>query len=534
MDDAAGSSHPLDLSEQHQDDEQPIATIRRLLFAAETDRIDQLESEKSRLEDDIAVLQARLNVLQAEMAAAEARLRQQTDALASGIDGVIAHKAAAAPEEMAEALGPVMAGAIRVQERRSRDDLVDAVSPVLSEAIQVQIRDSRQSLVEALFPIIGEMAQRYIGEFFRELQRNIDARLKTGIGPQRMARQAQARLRGVAVSELEIRDALPFHVREIFVIQSGSGLLLARNGSDDVDADEGVDSDLISGMLTAVREFMHDSFGHQGGTDPMDEIQYGEQRIIIQDGRLCYLAVVLSGIEPPGFRAELRRYLNRLQAEQRELLENFSGDMSELGELPQSVGRLAIELESMSPPDEEPKPLTKGQKRLLALGGLGGLVLLALACFYLQFTLALLPLAFGNPSSTPTATASPTATATFTPTITPSSTATATATPTLTATATASPSSTPTATATALPTATIEPFAVRVNRPVWAFAEPDLASTQTTVLEAGLPVTIITYADPWLLVEWQTDLGPQRGWLSIRWVDFSGTPPAELQLTPQP
>ena len=76
MDDAAGSSHPLDLSEQHQDDEQPIATIRRLLFAAETDRIDQLESEKSRLEDDIAVLQARLNVLQAEMAAAEALLRQ--------------------------------------------------------------------------------------------------------------------------------------------------------------------------------------------------------------------------------------------------------------------------------------------------------------------------------------------------------------------------------------------------------------------------------------------------------------------------
>ena len=49
-----------------------------------------------------------------------------------------------------------------------------------------------------------------------------------------------------------------------------------------------------------------------------------------------------------------------------------------------------------------------------------------------------------------------------------------------------------------------------------------------------MPVTIITYADPWLLVEWQTDLGPQRGWLSIRWVDFSGTPPAELQLTPQP
>lgn len=532
MDDAAGSNHPLDPSGQHQDDEPSIATIRRLLFASETERIDQLESEKSRLEDDISILEARLNVLQAEMAAAEARLRQQTDALVSGIDDVIAHKAAAAPDEMAEALGPVMAGAIRVQERRSRDDLVDAVSPVLSEAIQVQIRDSRQSLVEALFPIIGEMAQRYIGEFFRELQRNIDARLKTGFGPQRIARQAQARLRGVAVSELEMRDALPFHVREIFVIQSGSGLLLARNGSDGDDAAQGVDSDLISGMLTAVREFMHDSFGHQGETDPMDEIQYGEQRIIIQDGRLCYLAVVLSGIEPPGFRAELRRYLNRLQSDQREILENFSGDMAELGELPQSVGQLAAALEGMIAPDEGPKPLTTGQKRLLALGGLGGVLLLALACFYLQFTLALLPLAFGDPTPTSTATASPTATATATSTATPSPTATATATATPTASVT--PSSTPTVTFTPMPTMTVEPFSVRVNRPVWAFAEPDLTSAQTAVLEDGLPVTIVTYADPWLLVEWQTDLGPQRGWLSIRWVDFSGTPPAELHLTPRP
>lgn len=532
MDDAAGSSQPLDLSGLHQGNEPSIAAIRRLLFASETDRIDQLESEKSRLEDDISILQVRLNVLQAEMAAAEARLRQQTDDLASGIDDVIAHKAAASPEGLAEALGPVMAGAIRVQERRSRDDLVDAVSPVLSEAIQVQIRDSRQSLVEALFPIIGEMAQRYIGEFFHELQRNIDARLKSSFGPERFARRANARLHGVPVSELEMRDALPFHVREIFVIQSGSGLLLARDGSGEDDVDEGIDSDLISGMLTAVREFMHDSFGRQGETGPMDEIQYGEQRIIIQDGRLCYLAVVLSGIEPPGFRAELRRYLNRLQSDQHEVLENFSGDMSELGELPQSVGRLATDLAGMIAPDEGPKPLTKGQKRLLALGGLGGVLLLGLACFYLQFTLALLPLAFGDPTPTPTATTLPTATVTATSTATPNPTATATT--TATPTATTSPSSTPTATFTLMPTMTVEPFAVRVNGPVWAYEEPDLASAQVAVLEDGLPVTIVTYANPWLLVEWQTDLGPQRGWLSIRWVDFSGTPPADLLLTPQP
>lgn len=523
MDDVAGTG-PLEPSPGHdQGDEPSISSIRRLLFAAEIERINQLEDEKTRLETDIAALKARLDVLQADMAAAEARLREQTAMLAADIDDVIANKAEESPEEMAEALGSVMAGAIRVQERRSRDELVDAVSPVLSEAIQVQIRDSRQSLVEALFPIIGEMAQRYIGEFFRELQRNIDARLKSSFGPARAARRASARLRGVDAADLEMRDALPFSVREVFLIQSGSGLLLAHAGSD-----ASLDSDLIGGMLTAVRSFMHDSFNRTELTEPMDEIQYGEQRIIVQDGRHCYLAVVIRGIEPPGFRAELRRFLNRLQSEEHQVLQNFSGDMTELERIPQSVDKFAGDLQALAPADEGPKPLSRGQKMILALGGLGGVLLLGLACFYLQFTLALLPVAFGDP--TPTATQ--TATATPTPTLTPTASPTPTATPTFTSspTPTYTPSPTPTERATDASTETPIPFTVVTNRSVWAFSDPDLASDQVGTLETGTPVTIITFDDPWLLVEWQSSLGPRQGWLAIRWVDFSGTPPPELPL----
>lgn len=523
MNDAAGTGHPDHSPDHSQDDESSISSIRRLLFAAEIERINQLEDEKSRLEADLAALQARLDVLQADMAAAEARLRGQTEAMAADIDDIIAVKAKESPQDMAEALGPIMAGAIRVQERRSRDELVDAVSPVLSDAIEVQIRDSRQSLVEALFPIIGEMAQRYIGEFFRELQRNIDARLKSGFGPERAARRVTARLRGVETAELEMREALPFTIRELFLIQTGSGLLLARAGSD-----AALDSDLISGMLTAVRSFMHDSFNRTESPEPMDEIQYGEQRIIVQDGRQCYLAVVIRGIEPPGFRAELRRFLNRLHSNEYKVLQDFTGDMSELGSIPQTVDKFATDLQALAPAAQGPKPLSRVQKIVLTLGCLGGLLMLALACFYLQFTLALLPVAFGEPSPTVTLTATPTPTQTQTPTPSPMPTATPTYTPSPTSTTTPMP--TATERPTDLPTETPIPFTVVTNRPVWAFSAPDLLSSQVGSLETGTPVKIITFADPWLLVEWQSSTGPREGWLSIRWVDFSGTPPPDLQI----
>lgn len=527
MDDVAGhgpiNSSPL----PHTDDEPSLSSIRRILFATESERIDLLEAEKSRLEAELSELQARLSALHNDLAAAEARLRDQTVALAADIDEVIARKAENAPEEMAEALGTVMAGAIRVQDRYARDDLVDAVSPVLSQAIQVQIRESRQSIVEALFPIIGEMAQRYIGEFFRELQRNIDARLKSTFTPEQAARRATARMRGVSAADLEMRDALPFNVVEIFLIQGGSGLLLARTGSD-----EAVDSDLISGMLTAVRSFMHDSFGQQEGHDPMDEIQYGEQRIIIQDGRLCYLAVVIRGIEPAGFRAELRRYLNRLHSSHHTVLQDFDGNMVALADIPETISRLNDDLAAMVPVTEGPKPLTRGQKAILALGGLGGLLLIALACFYLQFTLALLPLAFSDPTPTPTLTHTPTPTSTITAsptqTATPTATITPTATPTATMTATPAATSMPTDT----PIATAIPFSARTNRTVWAFSQPDLTSPQVAPLESGTALSVITYEDPWLLVKWETSTGPQEGWLSIRWVDLIGTPPPDFPARP--
>lgn len=525
MDNSAGSG-PFDMPPVNTpDDDNSITSIRRLLFAKEIDRIDQLEREKTGLEAEIAALQERLVALQADMTAAEARLHDQTTAIATEIDSIIAHKAQEAPENMAIALGSVMAGALREQEKHSREDLVDAVSPVLSDAIKIQIRESRQSLVEALFPIIGEVVQRYVGEFFRELQRNIDARLKSTIGPERVARRANARLRGIPASELEIRDSLPFTIREIFLIQTGSGLLMAHGGSD-----QAIDSDLISGMLTAVRSFMHDSFNQQETTNPVDEIQYGEQRIIIQDGRLCYLAIVIGGIEPPGFRSELRRYLSRLHSGRYAELEAFDGDNSMLGNLPETLDQLSTDLATMVPPIEEPKPLTRGQKVILALGGLGGLLLLGLACFYLQFTLALLPVAFGDP--TPTVTMTATSTPTYTPTATDSPTATPTPTHTPTPTSTSTPTSTPSPTPTNTPTATIIPFSVVTNRPVYAFSEPDLTSEVIAPIEANTPVEIISYDNPWLLVEWQSVTGIQQGWLSVRWVEMSGTPPPELQIQP--
>ena len=106
-----------------------------------------------------------------------------------------------------------------------------------------------------------------------------------------------------------LRDALPFQVAEIFLVHRESGLLLLHSVAGPI-ADPALptaedNADLVSGMLTAIRDFAQDAFG-RGQEGQLDEIQYGNRRILIEACQHVYLAAVVDGIEPAGFRAKLR------------------------------------------------------------------------------------------------------------------------------------------------------------------------------------------------------------------------------------
>jgi len=438
---------------------------------------------------------------------------------------ILGHKSQADAEGLVARVTPVMGEMIRRTVHDSRDEMAEALGPVMGEAIRVQIRDSRQDMVEALYPVIGESVQRSVVEALRELQRNIDARLKTVLKPQTLRRTLQARLRGVSASQLALRDALPFSVENIFLIQPGSGLLLAQSQA----GKETVNSDLVSGMLTAIRDFVHDSFGQGQADKELDEIQYGNQRIVIQSGQVVYLAVLIDGIEPEGFRARLHDFVSELRVHHERALREYAGDPTTLPDLQPGLDRLLIDLGSLT------QPAKQGRKRrwsLMTVALIGSMLLGAVCCFYLYFTVKLLPIVFPGPAATatPTATVVPTAQ----PTSTPMPTATNTTTPT--ATRTPVPTSTATATATAAiaPEPMLEPITGIMTGHVWVRPAPDKAAPLNTVVLRGTQVTIIAvYGTDWVELEWVGQRGLQRGWIPAQWVSTVEVIPPEL-ITPFP
>ena len=209
-------------------------------------------------------------------------------------------------------------------DRRFTDDdaLIARIAPVMGDAIRHAIRESREEMVEALYPIIGQLVVRAVAEAVRELARSVDARMRSALRPGAYLRQWRARLSGVSGGELALRQALPFQVAEVFLIHRESGLLLSYLTRDPVMP---ADMDVISGMLVAIRDFTADAFG-RGQSESLDEIQYGQRRVLIEATELAYLATVVDGYEPMGYRAQMRTLLTHIQAMRERDLRRYDGD----------------------------------------------------------------------------------------------------------------------------------------------------------------------------------------------------------------
>lgn len=402
--------------------------------------------------------------------------------------------------------------------RRNLEDpgaLAEAVSPILGDAIRRNIRESRDEMVESLYPIIGQLIGRSVAESIRELARTIDARMRTSFSPAFVLRRLRARAAGVSDAELMLRDALPFRVREIFLIHRENGLLLLHL-ADPLSGAQ--DSDLVSGMLTAIRDFVQDAFG-RGAEGELDEIQYGSQRILLQAARHAYLAVVIEGIEPPGFRGILREHLMGVESTFHDVLAEFDGDVRALRPAEADLAPLLAAGEASAPGTSG---MTAGQKRIV-------IVLAALLTFCGVVTCVGATLAARNALSRPAYIVVVTATAGLTntpsPTFTPTQTPTATFTATPTSTATPTPTPTLTATATPTQTATPEPTPFVTVRQANAYIRsgPDIDAPVLGFAEAGQVYTVLgkDRYGAWLNI--CCFRGDRPGWISSSVLRITGS-----------
>ena len=187
--------------------------------------------------------------------------------------------------------------------------LVKMIAPVLGEAIRLKINEARDEMIEVLYPIIGQVVQRAVTEAVSDLARSLDAQVKSSFDWRLAWWRMRARFGGASEAQIRLRELLPFKVTDILLIHRETGLLMYYLPGELSIAS---DTDLFSGMLTAIHNFSEDLLGRDDQAE-LGEITYGDQRILIETAHNSLLAVVINGTAPPGFRAEMRDRLIEIE-----------------------------------------------------------------------------------------------------------------------------------------------------------------------------------------------------------------------------
>jgi outer membrane protein OmpA-like peptidoglycan-associated protein len=305
------------------------------------------------------------------------RSGQNRDAMSAAISDLmpmaIARQIEADPHSIAEAVAPEMAEAIRRQITLKKGVLAEAISSEMGEAIRRQILLAREEMVDALYPVIGNTITKYMSEEIR----NINAKVEQSFSFEGMTRKVRARLQGVSEAELILRDAASFTVKAAFLIHKESGLVIAEAQQPNATP---LESDMIGGMLTAIRSFANDCIAQAdaGNTAELNEIEYDTFKLVLEVAGYCYVALVVKGAITKSYVNHMRLVMVGLVQEYGPAIKDFDGDPSTIPE------DIAIKIASLVPdPIDLSQEQAKNSKHppalliLLVLGTLGGIVLWA-------------------------------------------------------------------------------------------------------------------------------------------------------------
>jgi PKD repeat protein len=118
-------------------------------------------------------------------------------------------------------------------------------------------------------------------------------------------------------------------VDELFLVYMDGRLIMRVSTSEGIP----MDKDIFSGMLTAVQQFLQDSFG--GGSGRLKDMGYGNYRLLFERGPQMYLVAVVTGEEPRPLRPKMRRSVTMIWDIYKEYLKHWNGTKDGLDGLKQ-------------------------------------------------------------------------------------------------------------------------------------------------------------------------------------------------------
>jgi OOP family OmpA-OmpF porin len=255
--------------------------------------------------------------------------------------------------------------------RASRDPrLRQALEPIIEKALADSVRRDPRILAEALFPVIAGAVRRAVASALQSMMESLNQIVETSVSLRSVGWRIEAVRTGKSYAEVALLRSLLYRVEQVFLIQNETGLLLQHVMAGSVVAR---DADMISGMLTAIQNFVQDSFGAPDNT--LETVRVGEFSVWIRHGPQALLAAVIHGTPPLKLREAFDSALDSIHRDYGTQLAEFQGDAAILDGARPALERCLL---GQSPP---------GQRSSRMAIYVIGLLLIALLATWAGFSL---------------------------------------------------------------------------------------------------------------------------------------------------
>lgn len=201
--------------------------------------------------------------------------REYIDKIAHRIDQL--EKAVDDSERITSEVKPI----VKQEINDFKESVPTTLGPAITAALKEQIKNHTNEVVDVLFPILGKMIKKYVAQEMRLLSEKINGQLSFG-------RKIKSFFGGAKEQDIILSQLSSAKIEQVLLIEKESGLLTASYSRA-----ETIDEEMISGMLTAIKNFVEDAFGQKNQN--LEHIEYELYQIHLQSFVTYYIAVVISG-----------------------------------------------------------------------------------------------------------------------------------------------------------------------------------------------------------------------------------------------
>ena len=227
------------------------------------------------------------------------------------------------PEAFSEEISELLPNSIKVllnKERISYGELI----PILETTLHDSIKKNPLTVADILFPVMGPAIRKAVAEDLKVMIESLNTSLESGFSPQKIGWRFKAMFSSETYAQIALSHAYVYRVKQVFLIHKETGLLL--NSASDSEESVTKDVDMVSSMLSAIKDFVQDSFTSEQNNE-LNTINVGQFNIWIEQGPGAILAAIVDGDAPSNLRLQLKETIEKIHLKQSYELDKFEGEV---------------------------------------------------------------------------------------------------------------------------------------------------------------------------------------------------------------